>query len=154
MENRRRNRTRRRVLYVDSDVQGAIITRVLMYWSACLLFLTLPIILVMTVAAPSVPWIQHLPTVVLRFWPMYVIMIVLLPFLIRDALTLSHRFCGPITRVLKSLNDFNETGVYEDMIFRDQDFWKPVATAINLSIAKAARHGSGAATAGSDEQPS
>lgn len=140
MENRRITK-RRRTLYVDSDVQGAIITRVLMYWSACLLFLTLPIILVMTVAEPSVPWIHHLPSVVFRFWPMYLIMLVLLPFLIRDALTLSHRFCGPITRVLKSLNDYHETGVYEEMVFRDHDFWKPVAVAVNQAIAKAQNGG-------------
>lgn len=151
MENRRKTKSRRKILYVDSDVQGAIITRVLIYWAACLLFLTLPIILVMTVAAPTVPWIQHLPTVVLRFWPMYSIMVVLLPFLIRDALTLSHRFCGPVARLLKSLNDYNETGVYDEMIFRDQDFWKPLATAINLSIAKSARQGAAAALAGGEE---
>jgi hypothetical protein len=121
---------------VDSDVQGAIVKRVLLYWSACMLFLTLPIILVMTVADPSVFWTDHIPTLISRFWPVYLIMLALLPFLIRDALVLSHRFCGPVIRVLKGLDEYTETGVYTEINFRDQDFWKPMANAINLAIAK------------------
>jgi hypothetical protein len=136
MKYSRRRKKRRRNLYVDSDVQGAIIQRVLVYWGACLLFLTLPIILVMTLSEPSVSWFEHLPTVAARFWPVYVIMVALLPFLIRDALTLSHRFCGPVTRVLKGLDEFCETGVYNEICFREQDFWKPMATAINSAIVK------------------
>ena len=134
---KRRKQKRRRILYVDSVVQGAIIKRVLIYWSACMLFLTLPIILAMTASDPSVLWIKHIPAVLTRFWPVYVIMVVLLPFLIRDALTLSHRFCGPVIRLLKGLNEYSETGVYNEIRFREQDFWKPMATAINVAIAQA-----------------
>ena len=133
----RRRQKRRRNLYVDCVVQGAIIKRVLIYWSACMLFLTLPIILAMTVSNPSILWIKHVPAVLERFWPVYLVMVALLPFLIRDAVSLSHRFCGPVTRLLIDLREYSETGVYNKIRFRDHDFWKPMATAINAAVAQA-----------------
>ena len=129
-------KTTRKNLYVDSVIQGAIIKRVLAYWFACLLFLTLPMVLTMTIMQPEVLFVDHIPTVLKRFWPVYLILALMLPFLVRDALSLSNRFCGPMTRLLGGIKQYNETGVYNDIKFRERDFWKPVATAINTAMQK------------------
>ena len=129
-------KTTRKNLYVDSAIQGAIIKRVLAYWFACLLFLTLPMVLTMTIMQPEILFVDHIPTVLKRFWPVYLILVLMLPFLVRDALSLSNRFCGPMTRLLGGIKQYNETGVYNDIKFRERDFWKPVATAINTAMQK------------------
>ena len=129
-------KTTRKNLYVDSVIQGAIIKRVLAYWFACLLFLTLPMVLTMTIMQPEILFVDHIPTVMKRFWPVYLILALMLPFLVRDALSLGNRFCGPMTRLLGGIKQYNETGVYNDIKFRERDFWKPVATAINTAMQK------------------
>ena len=130
---------RRKHLFVDSNVQGAIIKRVLFYWCACLMFVTLPIILTMTLSDPSVYWFEHIPAVGARFWPIYLVMLILLPFLIRDALAMSNRFCGPVSRMMHGLKEFNENGEFETIRFRDSDFWQPMANALNNALTKASK---------------
>ena len=130
------NLKRRKKVLVDSNVQGSIVARVLCYWAACLLFMTLPIILMMSLASPGVIWFDHLPVIVARFWPVFLVMFILLPFLIRDALMMSNRFCGPVIRMMRALKRYNETGEYEEIQFRGADFWQPMADALNAAILK------------------
>lgn len=43
-------------LYVDRDIQGAVVRRILFYWFACLLFLTIPVV----IANPELFFFEHL----------------------------------------------------------------------------------------------
>lgn len=122
---------KRKLLFVDSDVQGAILKKILCYWMACLLFVTLPILLTMTTVEPNVMFYEHVGPMFKRFWPIYLTLGLLLPFVIRDALKMSNRFCGPMRRVLNELNRVNEGGDFQRVEFRGDDFWKPLADAIN-----------------------
>jgi hypothetical protein len=121
----------RKQLFVDSDVQGAILKRIFFYWCACLLFLTLPILLTKTSIEPQQYFFEHMGPLFVRFWPIYLTLGLLLPFIMRDALKMSNRFCGPMTRVLNELERVNDGGEFQKVEFRDNDFWKPLADAIN-----------------------
>ncbi|MEM7311769.1 MAG: hypothetical protein AAF497_01330, partial [Planctomycetota bacterium] len=122
---------KRKQLFVDSVVQGAILKRIFLYWGTCVLFVTLPILLTMTTMQPDKYFYEHLGPLIQRFWPIYLTLSLLLPFVMRDALKMSNRFCGPMTRVITELRRVNEGGEFKKVEFRTDDFWKPLADAIN-----------------------
>lgn len=53
-------RSHRKNLYVDRDIQGAVVRRILFYWFACLFFLTIPVVIAKTMANPELFFFEHL----------------------------------------------------------------------------------------------
>ena len=126
----------RKQLYVDRHVQGAIVRRAISYWAASLIVITISLVLFMTLANMQVSWLEHFTQLIRRIWPALLVMVVLLPLFIRDALQLTNRFCGPVKRILDSLNEYNRSGVFRPIQFREGDFWHPLAEALNRAMAK------------------
>ena len=46
----------------------------------------------------------------------------------------SHQIAGPIYRIIKSLNEINETKIVKDIVIREDDFFQELPEAINKAF--------------------
>ncbi len=125
---------KRKQLFVDHQVQGTILLRIGWYWLFCFLFVSLSVLLFQTLSHPDQPFQDHVVPVLARFWPVYLALVVIAPFVLYDALKVSNRFCGPLQRVVRELEHYNRTGEYNGLTFRDNDFWQPLSHALSEAI--------------------
>lgn len=125
---------KRKRIYVDRLVQGAILMRLFSYGILCLLFATVPISIVRALMQPDRLLLHHFLDVCRLHWPILVTLTVLLPFVLYDALKLSHRFAGPIFRVQNDLDRFAKGEKVPTVRFRDNDFWQDLGTKVDQLI--------------------
>lgn len=125
------NEVTRKQIWVDADVQGAIVRKVFVYWAACLLFITLPLLWAAIAEDPSKYFFDHLGPLWQRYCPIYFAMMALLPFTLWDALRLSHRISGPVLRVRQQLDRINSGLPFSNLEFRGNDFWHDLADQVN-----------------------
>lgn len=128
-----RNRKR---IFIDKEVQGAVVRRILYYWAACMLFLTIPLLISKTLAESEKYFYEHLTTLLYAYWPVYVIAVLLLPFVIFDFLRVSHTFAGPIHHLRRELSSFLKGNKIKEISFRESDHWHDLADIVNQVIAK------------------
>ena len=134
MSNRKRKK-----LFVDYQVQGAILARIAMYWLFCFVFISVSMLLFQTLSHPDQPFWVHIGPMCERFWPVYLAMFGIAPFVLYDALRVSNRFCGPLSRVVQELDQFNKNGEFNNLEFRDGDFWQPLSSSISEVVERAKR---------------
>jgi len=127
----------RKQLWVDPDVQGLILRRVVLYWIACLLFVSVPHAIILSFTDPSRIFVQHIADVWIRYWPLLVTATILLPFVLYDTLRFSSRFAGPIFRLRRELKNYLQGQTYRDIKFRDGDYWPDLADCCNQIVRKA-----------------
>jgi hypothetical protein len=117
---------------VDREVQSSLAKRILLHWFA-LMFATALAILAWTrlIEAPTEPWESVLNISLGHLIPVVISFLVMLPMFIKDSLSLSNRFAGPIVRVKRALADFADGKSIEPVEFRHGDFWKSLAHEVN-----------------------
>ena len=117
---------------VDREVQNSLAKRILLHWFA-LMFATALGILAWTrlIEAPTEPWESVLNISLGHLTPVVITFLVMLPMFIKDSLSLSNRFAGPIVRVKRALADFADGKSIEPVEFRHGDFWKSLAHEVN-----------------------
>jgi hypothetical protein len=121
----------RKQMWIDGDVQGAIVRKFCFYWAACLLFISLPLLWAAMASDPTKYVYEHFGPLWQRHWPIYVAMVALLPFTLWDALRLSHRIAGPVLRVRHQLARINSGQPFSELEFRNDDFWHDLAGQVN-----------------------
>jgi len=122
---------KRKRLFVDSHVQGAILARVFIYWACCVGFGILGLALVQTFLDPNHFFIQRVGSVCSEHWPILAMLVDLLPFVLYDTLRVTHRFAGPIYRLRTDLRRLARGESVESIRFRTGDHWQDLADQIN-----------------------
>ena len=117
--------------YVEPAIRATIVKRLVFYWCACILFSTLPLIIGTTLAAPHTTIAAHFRQLAERYWQVYIMIIGILPFAIRDAMRVANRTLGPLGRLRHELQRFRETGQYQPVATRQDDFLADVIGQIN-----------------------
>jgi len=125
------NKSKRKQTFIDPEVQTAIIKRIVTYWLAGIMFILMPLTLSNTWMQPDVHIVSHFTSVVMQYWPILLMMFLLLPLAVYDVNRFSNRFVGPIYRLRKVLENFEETGKLEKFKFREKDYWQDLAGQIN-----------------------
>lgn len=118
-------------LFVDAQVQGAIVRRLGLYFCSALIFLLLPSAIARTVLEPERLFFAHLRDVTREYWPLLLTLIAMVPFVFYDTLKLTNRFAGPIYRLRRELQRFNSGEAISRIKFRDVDFWQDLAIQVN-----------------------
>ncbi len=131
-----KSRTR---LFVDRDVQGALVKRIASQWIAFVLSLSVLLIAFQYFERPMDSFDDQVQVFFSRHLVMFVILMVLLPLFIYDALKLSHRFAGPMVRVRRMLGQLAAGEPTDSLHFREGDFWNDVANNFNAIRAKLQR---------------
>jgi hypothetical protein len=129
-----RKRTR---LWVDGPVQGSLVERVMIYWAACMVFVTLPIALIQTLASPGEHLFIHYLEVLCYHWPILLALTAMVPLFIYDTLRFSHRFAGPISRLRRELGRYEQGEKVFPIDFRRGDFWRDLVDRINRVVERA-----------------
>lgn len=101
-----------------------------------MLFLTFTLLLVATIQDPTRFFFQHAGGVMARFWPVYLLLTVLLPLTVVDAVQVSNRIAGPIFRLRRHLHEVAEGKTVSELKFRDDDFWIELAPDVDAAFDK------------------
>jgi hypothetical protein len=130
---------KRRHLFVDPKVQGALILRVVMYWVVFVATITLMLLCWRIVTGPARPFYMHFGEMWLQFGPAVVAAFLLLPLVIYDIVQMSNRFCGPLFRLRRSLRALARGEHVAPISFREGDFWPEFALEFNTLLARVQR---------------
>ncbi|MEQ8850003.1 hypothetical protein [Botrimarina sp.] len=126
--------TKRKIKYVDPEVQGALARRMALHW---LLFIALAATLVVGLrwlVDPFTPFADHLRSAWRVYGPLLIVLLSLAPLFIYDAIKLSNKFAGPMARfrdATRALARGEDPGPIE---LRRGDFWHDVAADFNAMI--------------------
>ncbi len=126
--------TKRDLQHVDPSIRSTIVTRIIFYWGACVLFSTLPLIIGTTLANSDRMFIEHLQALFQRYWPLYVMILGIVPFAVKDALRIANRTLGPLARLKNELKRYQETGTYRPLQCRSDDFLGDLIQQVNEAI--------------------
>ncbi len=121
----------RKSLFVDPVVQGAVVRRAVFYWGACLLFISLPLIIGRTLAEPGKLFYEHLGALWELYWPMLTCTVLVLPLIVYDLMRLTNRFAGPMLRLRGAMRRLADGHSVETVRFRKDDFWQEFAEYFN-----------------------
>lgn len=127
---------RRQQVFIDRNVQSALIWRVVGYWC---FFLVTTINLVFgwrLLTGPYAPLPVVCHELIVRFGPALFASIALLPLVIIDAVRMSHRFVGPIFRLRTAMRDIAAGRTIPPVKFRTDDYWQEMADEFNAVTAK------------------
>ena len=128
-------RNRRKRLYVDRPVQGAILWRLLAHWAlfftTALLALTLVDWFDTVTSQPGRSWTEHFGEVFQKHTLVFAVLLSLVPVFLRDTLRLTHRFVGPMIRIRHSLKALAAGEPIEPVKFRKGDYWTELAEMVN-----------------------
>lgn len=128
MENSRQIRHR---LFVDPEVQAALLLRVVTYWMVCLAAVALMLLCRQMVAGPPRPVFAHLEDLWFRFGPPFFASLVVLPLILMDIIRMSNRFSGPLIRLRRAMRALARGETVSPLRFRQGDFWKSFADEFN-----------------------
>lgn len=133
---------RRSRLFVDAQLQGAIVKRVVLHWLAFLAIGTFVAIVVRVLTNPTVSLAQQWGEMTSAFGPFLVTMLALLPVFVIDTVKLTNRFAGPFVRFRTHLRALVEDEHPGPIRFRDGDYWRDTESCLNslLSEIEQLRH--------------
>ena len=86
----------RKRIFVDSEVQGALVRRVIAHWAAFAATLAVILGAVQFFANPLASFDEHLALFPRRHGLTFITLVLLLPAFLWDTARLSHRFSGPV----------------------------------------------------------
>ncbi|NMC21427.1 MAG: hypothetical protein GYA33_13530 [Thermogutta sp.] len=131
MENSRQLRQR---LFVDPEVQAALLLRVVTYWVLCLAAVALMLLCGRVIAGPPRPVFAHWEDLWFRFGPLFFASLVVLPLILMDIIRWSNRFSGPLIRLRRSMRALARGETVAPLRFRQGDFWKDFADEFNAVV--------------------
>jgi hypothetical protein len=126
----------RRHWFVDPKIQGALIGRVALYWSACLLAAGLMLWCSLAGSRPESLIYGGLGVVWMHFGPVLIASLLLLPIAIVDVIRFSNRFVGPLLRLRRSMRQLARGEHVAPIQFREGDYWQDLAEGFNGVLAR------------------
>jgi hypothetical protein len=126
----------RRRLFVNRPIQGALISRIALYWLLGM-FIQALLIMLLSVGTGSS---DELGQRTQQFWWHLKLILVssmlTLPLLVLDIIKLSHRWVGPIYRLRTAMQALAMEEPVKPLTFRAGDYWKDLAEEFNAVLAR------------------
>ena len=126
---------RRRQLFIDPKVQGALVLRVVLYWAVCLITITLMLLCWSVLRTPRM-FYTHFDDMWFHYGPALIASFVLLPMVVVDIIRLSNRFAGPLVRLRRAMRALAQGEEVRPIHFREGDFWQEFADEFNAIAAR------------------
>ena len=123
---------KRRQLFIDRKVQGALILHSFSYWAFCLLSVTLMLLCYRITTGPVQPFFVHARELWYQFAPALLASTLLLPIVVMDCIRMSNKFAGPMFRLRNSMHTLAKGEPIGTIHFRENDFWCEMADDFNL----------------------
>lgn len=127
------SKRKRKRVFVDAKVQGALLWRSFLHWVVCVTTVGCVAVLIGIVMSPG----RTNPNDIwYRITPTFVAALLLLPILLVDVLFMSNRFVGPLWRLRWGLRRLAAGEHVGPLGFRKHDFWGEVAEEFNAVAAR------------------
>ncbi|MCA9265026.1 MAG: hypothetical protein KDA60_14300 [Planctomycetales bacterium] len=117
--------------FVDATVQGALAKRMVVHWVLFILAASGTSFILELFLNPFEPFNQKLATVWMRHGPFMLTAVFLVPVFVRDSISLSHRFVGPVIRLRSLMQGLAEGEETPPMKLRPDDFWQDICHDFN-----------------------
>ncbi len=114
----------RQKVWIDDNVQGILVGRVVLYWSAALVYVGLGSACFQYYQNPHWEAGKHVSVLFDQIWPWLPSAILCLPLVIFDVIRLSNLFVGPIYRLRQHLAALIEEPACVALKFREDDHWQ------------------------------
>jgi hypothetical protein len=121
----------RRKLWVDAQIQGILVGRVVIYWLAAVLYFGLGIGVSQYCDQPDWTYAEHWQNWLKTIGPWIPSTCLLLPLVIYDVIRTSHAFTGPIIRLRHQLNKLAQSPNCTPIVLRQDDYWQDLIQPVN-----------------------
>ena len=121
--------------FIDGQLQGALLLRVLLYAFCCLTVVTVMILTWrIAVSGPARIFYKHFDDLWFQYGPVVIALLLLLPLIMIDVVRFSHRFVGPMFRMRRAMKALAAGEPVEPISFRKNDFWHDAAENFNTLL--------------------
>lgn len=127
---------KRRRLFIDVDVQVALLGRVVMYWITFAVAVLLMQFCWIVLTARPTSSLDLLQRALSQCGPALLASALLIPLVMVDCLRLSNRFVGPIYRLRRSMREMAHGLEVEPIHLRRNDFWVELVDDFNRVAAR------------------
>lgn len=122
--------------FIDANVQGSLIRRVISHWFVFLLVAFVVSFILQVLTDPFRPLSAHFRDLWWTHGPFLLVVFFLLPAYVVDTIKLSHRFAGPVYRLRRAIQDVAAGETPQAIKFRNNDFWQELAVDYNAMLAR------------------
>jgi hypothetical protein len=127
---------KRKRLFVDREIQTALMLRVTGYWLFCMVSMTVTLLVWQMLTTPTRLMQTHFNEMLFYYGPAIAVAALLLPIVILDVLRVSNRFVGPFLRLRRAMRELGKGGQVAPIRFRKGDYWQEFADELNALIAR------------------
>lgn len=121
-------------LYIDRDVQRALVVQLIKHWLIFVTVLTGILFALETLSDPQISFSRHFTSLWQRHAPLLIVIVALFPVFAYDSIKLSNRFAGPILRLRNALRESAFGAEAKPIHFRKDDFWQDIAASYNVLV--------------------
>lgn len=118
-------------LYIDKDVQRALLWQLFRHWTLFVVLLAGMLLALESLQAPQRSLLDLASALCTRHAPLLLVIASLFPVFAYDSIKLSHRFVGPIVRLRGALRAVAAGQSVQPLQFRKGDFWQDMADSFN-----------------------
>ena len=123
------------VIYVDKDVQRALLVQLIVQWIAVFSIMFLIFVLAEAIQAGfSTDFRGSLLAALRKNVALFVGIAVLTPCIIYQLMKLSHRFVGPMVSFRRAMRQLAAGEPVQPIHFRENDFWCDIAENFNVIL--------------------
>lgn len=131
-----KSRESRKRLFVDPQIQGALLLRCIVNWVYCVAVGAMFLLCWSVVTNPGHPTLSYFVHLWTSYWPVLVASVLLLIIAMMDFVRVSNRFCGPMKRLRHDMRRLARGEHVGPIKFRENDFWQEFATEFNQLVAR------------------
>lgn len=124
----------RKSLYINRQVQGALILKSVMQWFFYMCAVLLSVVIWTVIRDPSAFAVSLLFDAFIYFSPAILASLLILPLFLFDTLKESNRIAGPIYRLQDEMIKLANGETVGELRFRDGDHWEELATSFNSLV--------------------
>lgn len=121
----------RRQILVNWHLQGIWVGRVVIYWSATMLYFGLTLAVSQYCENPEWSFSEHFSVWLSTVAPWLPSAALILPLVIYDVLRLSHQFVGPVVRLRNQLTKIVKNANCTPFLLRADDYWHDLIEPMN-----------------------
>ena len=126
---------KRKQKYVDTNVQGALLRRIVLHWLSFFFVTGLTVVLMRSLIGDmNLTFMDNVKNSLGEFSLIAVVLICLFPVFMLDTVRFSNRFVGPIGRLRRHLSELGSEKTTKRCSFRDNDFWSGMADEFNKVV--------------------
>jgi hypothetical protein len=125
--------TPRKRLFVDRQIQGTLLFRIVIYWCFSVLAVCLFVLCARAIDHPAGSFLDYfaIDDFFIQYGAVILASALLVPLIMYDALVISNRFAGPLLRMRRSMRALAGGEYVAPIQFREKDYWRDFAEEFN-----------------------